>query len=330
MLRLRPMDNIRALDLTQRALALAETVGAVDLLVDIRLDMGILCRAIGDYRRAVTVLRPMVELLRDDLARQRFGRPLYPAIVARQHLATCLAALGEFRQALRTAEEALQIADVLQHPGSLLIAHLSYGEPLLQQGRFHDAVPRLECAMALYTPDLGAWYPMTAGTLGLAYTATGRLAEALPLLEQAVERAVSVDRRRETQWLAYLSEAYLRAGRLDDAYATVERLLALGRERGERSAEAKGRYLCGEIAMQGAPLPVEAAESHYRDALAVSQTLGMRPLQAHCHRGLGTLYARTGQRQQAQAELSAAIDLYRAMDMTFWLPQAEAALAQLA
>ena len=55
----------------------------------------------------------------------------------------------------------------------------------------------------------------------------------------------------------------------------------------------------------------------------------MRPLQAHCHRGLGTLYATIGQREQARAELSAAIALYRAMDMTFWLPQAEAALAQV-
>ena len=51
--------------------------------------------------------------------------------------------------------------------------------------------------------------------------------------------------------------------------------------------------------------------------------------QAHCHRGLGTLYAATGQREQARAELAAAIDLYRAMDMTFWLPQTEAALAQV-
>ena len=55
----------------------------------------------------------------------------------------------------------------------------------------------------------------------------------------------------------------------------------------------------------------------------------MRPLQAHCHRGLGTLYATTGQREQARTELSTAIELYRAMDMTFWLPQAEAALAQV-
>jgi hypothetical protein len=53
----------------------------------------------------------------------------------------------------------------------------------------------------------------------------------------------------------------------------------------------------------------------------------MRPLQAHCHRGLGTLYAKTGRQEQAHAALSAAIELYRAMDMTFWLPQTEAALA---
>ena len=54
----------------------------------------------------------------------------------------------------------------------------------------------------------------------------------------------------------------------------------------------------------------------------------MRPLLAHCHLSLGTLYGRMGQAEHARAELSAAIELYRAMDMTFWLPQAEAALAQ--
>jgi hypothetical protein len=55
----------------------------------------------------------------------------------------------------------------------------------------------------------------------------------------------------------------------------------------------------------------------------------MRPLQAHCHRGLDTLYAATGQREQARAALSTAIEMYRSMEMTFWLPQTEAALAQV-
>jgi predicted ATPase len=74
----------------------------------------------------------------------------------------------------------------------------------------------------------------------------------------------------------------------------------------------------------------DKAVAYCRQALALAEELGMRPLQAHCHLGLGTLSTKTGQRQQARAALTAAIDRYRAMDMTFWLPQAEAALAQVA
>jgi tetratricopeptide (TPR) repeat protein len=320
-------DNARGLEFTERGLALAETLGAVDLLLQLRIDMGMLCRAIGDYRRAVTMLTQAAKLLRGDLARERFGRPLYPAVVVGWHLATCLSALGDFRRARKAAEEGLQIAETLQQPGNLLFAHLGYCEPLLQQGRFHEAIPWLERAMAWHTSDQSAWYPMTAGPLGFAYAMTGRLAEALPLLEQAVERAQRVDRRRETQWRAYLSTAYLLAGRWHDAHAMAEQLLALGRERSERSTEARGQCLLGEIALHRDPLPANEAEAHYRQALAVAEKLGMRPLQAHCHHGLGSLYAKIGQQAQARAALSTAIGLYRAMEMHFWLPQAEATLA---
>ena len=60
----------------------------------------------------------------------------------------------------------------------------------------------------------------------------------------------------------------------------------------------------------------------------MASELGMRPLVAHCHLGLGSHYAKIGRREQARAELSAAIELFRAMEMPFWLTQAEAALAQ--
>jgi len=76
------------------------------------------------------------------------------------------------------------------------------------------------------------------------------------------------------------------------------------------------------------PPDAERAETYYQQALA--EALGMRPLVAHCHHGLGRLYCQTGRREQVRAALSAAIELYRAMDMTFWLPQAEAALVQVA
>jgi len=92
-----------------------------------------------------------------------------------------------------------------------------------------------------------------------------------------------------------------------------------------RGHEAWALRLLGEVAAKRTPLGVESAAAHYRQALILAEERGMRPLQAHCHLGLGTLYAVTGQREQAHVALTAAITLYRAMDMTFWCPQAEAA-----
>ncbi len=119
------------------------------------------------------------------------------------------------------------------------------------------------------------------------------------------------------------------AGHLEEAHTLTERTLALTREHQERGNQAYALHLLGDIARHCDPPDSEPAEAHYRQALALADELGMRPLQAHCHRGLGTLYAAIGQPEQARAELSAAIVLYRAMDMTFWLPQTEAALAQV-
>lgn len=56
--------------------------------------------------------------------------------------------------------------------------------------------------------------------------------------------------------------------------------------------------------------------------------IGMRPLMAHCHFGLGTPYRRIGCPEQAHAELFTAITLYHAMEMTFWPAGAEAELTQ--
>jgi hypothetical protein len=119
------------------------------------------------------------------------------------------------------------------------------------------------------------------------------------------------------------------AGRLEEAQALAECTLALTCERQQRGYQAYTLRLLGEIAVHRDPPDATLAEVHYQQALTLADELGMRPLQAHCHLGLGRLYAKREQREQTRAELSTAIELYRAMDMTFWRPQAEAALAQV-
>ena len=68
------------------------------------------------------------------------------------------------------------------------------------------------------------------------------------------------------------------------------------------------------------------AEAHYGAAMALASELGMRPLVAHCHLGLGKLYRRAGKRLQAKEQLITSMSMFREMDMGFWLQKAEAEL----
>jgi hypothetical protein len=67
----------------------------------------------------------------------------------------------------------------------------------------------------------------------------------------------------------------------------------------------------------------EDGEGYYCEALALAGELGMRPLVAHCHLGLGKLYRRTGKPEQALEHLTTATTMHREMDMQFWLENAD-------
>ena len=203
----------------------------------------------------------------------------------------------------------------------------------LRQGDLPRALPLLERAVGLcQEADLqsGAWFSLMAPALGAAYTLSGRVADALPLLTQALVQTMSTA-RAGFQALCSLTvgEAQLLAGRLEEAQALAEGALALARAQQERGNQAYALRLLGEIAAHRTPPDVDQAAAHYRQALALAEELSMGPLQAHCHLGLGTLYHKTDQPEQARVALTAAVALYRTMDMTFWLPQAEAVLAQV-
>jgi NAD(P)-dependent dehydrogenase (short-subunit alcohol dehydrogenase family) len=76
------------------------------------------------------------------------------------------------------------------------------------------------------------------------------------------------------------------------------------------------------------PAAVEAATAHYRLAMTLGEELGMRPLVALCHLGLGRLW-RTGRVDAARAELETARALLGGLGMTAAQRQAEADLAAL-
>ena len=199
-----------------------------------------------------------------------------------------------------------------------------------RQGVLRTALPALERSLYLSQSIATLFLPVTASLLGVAYALAGCMTEAAPLLDQTLERLASGSPMFfHALVLTELSEALLLVGRVDEANTFASRLLEFSRTHPGRGYQAHAYRLLGDVARRREPPDINQAAAHYRQALALAEALGMRPLQAHCHLGLGTLHAQIGQRQQAQAELSTAIDHYRAMDMTLWLPQAETVLAQV-
>jgi tetratricopeptide (TPR) repeat protein len=321
----------QAISAGQRALALT-TASADDVQHALaNRYLGVVYKAQGDYRRAIACFGQAAAFFTGPRRYERFGQLLLPAVFSHAALAGCHAELGQFAEGRALGDEGLQIAEAVAHPASLMFAIWGRGLVDLAQGDVPRALPLLERAMRLcQEADLPTYFPRMAAAVGTAYILEGRIADAVCLLTQALEQSTAVDRVPfETLCRLGLGEVQKRAGHLEEAGAHAERALLLARAHQEQSNQAYALRLLGAITAQHRLTTRAQAREYYHQALALAEALGMRPLQAHCHRGLGTLYAMTRQHKQARAELARAREMYQAMAMTFWLPETETALMQV-
>ena len=240
------------------------------------------------------------------------------------------ASSGPSPRAGATGEEALRLATLDGRGQTPIVAHVCLGDLYLAKGDLEHAIRVFDQGLALCRASGNRNYvrAIVAG-LGYASTLQGRLAEGRALLEEAISEGMRTGALLNQAYrVVWLSEVCRLAGCGDEAWQHARQALDLARQLRERGHEALALHQLGVVHAHADPPDAEQAEAHYQQALALAEELGMRPLVAHCHHGLGRLYGQTGRREAARAALATAIDLYRAMDMTFWLPQAEAALAQ--
>jgi class 3 adenylate cyclase/tetratricopeptide (TPR) repeat protein len=320
-------DHEHAVRAAQRELgAVSLLVGGWHLALGVatNLRLGQAHHSLGQYSRAMDFLRKNLDSLSDDLLHDRCSMAGLPSVFSRAWLALCLAERGEFAEGVALGEEALRIAEAGDPGYSLIVGGAGLGNVWVARGDFDRAIVVLERGLSpeLDEPSTRVW-PFVASALGAAYAHAGRLAEALPLLEAAVERAAAVKlKANQSIRLVRLAEAHVRAGRPESAYPLAAQALDLAQEHRERGHEAYAVRQLASIEVEREAPALDRAEEGYRKALALAEQLGMRPLQAHCHLGLGRLHRRTGN-AEAAAEVGAARDLYRAMDMTFWLHETE-------
>jgi class 3 adenylate cyclase/tetratricopeptide (TPR) repeat protein len=312
-------DAIRS---AERAREIAIALDDVPLQIAAAFGLGQAHHVLGDYRAARQHLGHAVAAVEGEWSRERWGMAGLVSVAARIWLAASLADVGEFGEAVVRAREGLALAEAADHPWSIAGISMTLGFVHLSRGHLEEAAPVLDRGIAFSREmDLTAWLPMLLCARGVADVRSGRVAEGLLLLEEGVKRADALRiLSRHALRLTWLAEGYLRAGRVAEAVGTATEAHRLASEHGEQG------YAAGALRMLG---EATSDASRYAEAITSAGALGMRPLEALCHLGLGTLARRAGDRERAKTCLAAAVGLLREMDMRHWLGQAETELSAL-
>jgi tetratricopeptide (TPR) repeat protein len=311
----------------QQALALAAVLGNSTVQIEASLRLGQVYWAIGDFGQAAELLRQNVEAA--DWAASTSSTDL--RIESQAWLVRTLSETGAFAEGRRHGEEALRLATLADRGYTPITARGCLGLLYLAKGDLEHAIRVLEQGLVLCRASgHRTWLRVIASGLGYASALQGRLAEGRALLEEAISESLRTGGLvYHSRWVAWLSEVCRLAGHGDEAWQHAYQALDLARQHKEHGNEALALHQLGVVHAHADPPDVVQAEAHYQQALALADELGMRPLVAHCHLSLGLLYVKLGREESARTALSTAIALYRAMDMTFWLPQAEAALTHV-
>jgi tetratricopeptide (TPR) repeat protein len=251
--------------------------------------------------------------------------------LGRSHLVVSLCQLGRFSEAAEYQADAIRIAEPAQHAYTLGLAHSGATELHMLRGDWEKAhVANVQAIAAWRRVDvieqsLAVCYSARIlAHLGETSTALSRLGEGEQLVERFAARKIVA---HAPHCLYILARASLLLGRLDEARKLANR--AVESSVAHLGYMAHALYVLGDIESHPDRFDAETAEAKYREALALAEPRGMRPLVAHCHLGLGKLYRRTGNREQAQEHLTTATTMYREMGMRFYLEQAESEATEL-
>ena len=309
-----------------RALQIAERLGDLKLRI---LSTSYLEQAHcyrGDYEQVVELATKNIAALPAEWVSENFGMAVPASVFDRAFLIMSLSELGRFAEAARYEAEAIRIADATERPFNIGWAHFAGAMPHLLRGDWAKAATMVEhwIAMlrtgnvAIHLPWAIAASAWTLAQLGETDQALQRVQEAEELLERQAAHGIVGHRGWAYQ---AVGRACLQLGRLDQARQLAER--AVGTSQHQTGFAAHSLHLLGDLAFQPDRFDPENSAAHYREALALAQKHGMRPLIAHCHLGLGKAYNRMG-RPEARKNFATATTMYREMDMTYWLKQAEA------
>lgn len=313
----------------ERAREIASLLGDTTTSVLANTYLGAAYFSLGEHERSIEAARRVISLLPRELSHESFGVAIRPAVYMRGYLSWSLCELGRFPEAEASAREALELAEAIGHPQTIAAGLVSVGTFYVRQGDVGYAVGPFERARDLcQRHDIPLFRPAISSFLGYALALSARFTEAESILRQALEQAALMRMGNfHSQMLMWLGEARFLMGAVEEASELAKEALRNTRECHEAGLEAWALRLAAEVATRHEVLDVP--EELYRQAMQRADHLGLRPLTARCHFGLGSLYRRAGKDQDAHTHLGAAAALFRKMQMPLWIDRVDAELRML-
>ncbi|MFN0315433.1 MAG: hypothetical protein ACKVQA_10385 [Burkholderiales bacterium] len=279
----------------------------------------------GANKTGVEVLRRNVALLRGDLVKQRHGMAGLPAVFSRSLMSWGLAEMGHFDEAISVSDESLRIANIVHHDYSQAFAEYSSGYVYLRRGEIERALTRLEHGHGLTrTMNFRMDLPFAVGYLGYAQVLAGRIEEGIHHIEEGVVASEAVSMTANRSWLlSLLAESVLLAGKLAQAEQRLNEASHFAGQFGEAGWQAWITFHRAELLAQSGPESLQQSEQTYREAIALSGQLGMKPLIARAQLRLAAVLHREGKKEESGHWRTEALDTLHALGLHYWLRQAE-------
>jgi class 3 adenylate cyclase/tetratricopeptide (TPR) repeat protein len=308
----------KAIALGEKALNLAERAGHFSYQIATMLHLGIFFFNVGDYPKQIEIHQKVRKRLIGEDAFEQHGLASLPGAFSRSMLVLGMAELGNFDKIDEIGQEALEIAERVRNALTWTFVYNFLAMAYLRLGKLELALPLLEKGHELCRfSEVQSMYSYTVGSLGYAYLLANEPRRALTVLEEGAKDHKLQASFWPTHLLTVLADAYRATGEISLATETVSRALKLSDKREERGFEAWAMLVMAGI--NDAAERLEEAKQWYRRALQQASNLSMRPLVAHCHKGLASSYLRLGNEKEAQLENKTALDIYRSLGMTYWL-----------
>jgi class 3 adenylate cyclase/tetratricopeptide (TPR) repeat protein len=309
----------RAVESGRRALAIAQALDdrALEGLATQRI--GQAYASLGEYRRAVEAFGRHLARIEADSAPPPSSLAGLRAAADRAWMAWCLAPLGEFAESDAQAKEAVRLAETAQHDLSLAMTYSGASRSSLMRGDFPVAITWLGKSLEICRrSDFAPLFLLVASDLGHAYALSGRVPEAVALLEEATAKSAALRLMPTHAWnVTALSESYLLAGRRKDAEREIERGLGMARSNRQRWLEAEGLRIRSALRAAGPSPDLSRAWADGEEAARMAKELGLRPLLGRCHLALARVKRQAGD-AAARDHLRLASSLFAEMDMRFW------------